>query len=311
VLAVVILVLRPIGVWLSAWGSNLSRNERLFLSWVAPRGIVAASVSSLFAFELVDFGYEGARVLGPLVFLIIVGTVLIQGSTAKWLAQRLGVSDADPQGFLFMGASRLAQELALVLQRSDFVVRLIDSNSINVREARLRGLDAAQGDLLSDFVETNIDLSGIGRLLALTHNDEANTLACKHFEDEFGSSQVYQLPPDLANRRNPNPNLPQLGRLLFAQNATYQRLDRLLAEGAVIKRTQVTDQFTEDHFRNQYRNSEVIILMAMRGKQVAVSTVNTPVRPLPGWTLISLICDPAKPAVAPQAERSESLPLPA
>ncbi len=88
VLAVVILVLRPLGILFSTWGSNLSNKERLFLAWVAPRGIVAAAVSSLFAYELLHLGVDEARILEPLTFLIIVGTVLIQGGTAKWVRAR-------------------------------------------------------------------------------------------------------------------------------------------------------------------------------------------------------------------------------
>lgn len=306
VLAVVILVLRPLGVVLSARGSELDRRERAFLSWVAPRGIVAAAVSSLFAFELAQLGYDQARAIAPLVFLIIVGTVVIQGGTAKWVAQWLGVREADPQGFLLMGANRLAQELALVLQKEGFAVRLIDTNTYNVTQARLRGLNAAQGNLLTDFVLTNLDLAGIGRLLALTNNDEANALACKHFEHEFGSPAVYQLPPALSVREG-SPSPYQLGRLLFDPKATYARLDHLLEEGAVIKKTPLTPQFTFDNFREQYQDAVVVPLMLIRGKKVEVWTAQRPPQPQPGWSLVSLVRNGAATPAAP-AESDEALP---
>ncbi len=288
-LGVIILVLRPLAVQLSAIGSPLQRNERLFLSWIAPRGIVAAAVSSLFAFELVEMGYAEARILTPLTFLVIVGTVVLQGSTAKWLAQRLGVSEADPQGFLFMGANPLAQELALALQKAGFMVRLIDANLSSVVEARLRGLNASQGNLLSEFVETHLDLAGIGRLLALTNNDEANALACKHFEDEFGSSEVYQLSPQLPAGQNTNLNRFQLGRLLFSRDATFNRLTEMLNSGATIKMTPLTEQFTFQAFRNEYQAQDFLLLMAIQGKRVLISTVDAPLEPEPGWTLITLV----------------------
>ncbi len=232
VLGVVILILRPLGVQLSTLGSDLKRNERLFLSWIAPRGIVAAAVSSLFAYELTQFGYEEARILGPLTFLIIVGTVLIQGGTARYVARRLGVSEADPQGFLFMGANRLAQELGMVLQDAGFVVRMIDDNQVNVSQARMRGLNAGLGNLLSDFLETHIDLSGIGRLLALTNNDEANALGCKHFEDEFGSSAVYQLPPDFSNQQRSNPDRSPTRTNSLCQGCDLPALERHVGTGS-------------------------------------------------------------------------------
>jgi len=288
VLGVVILVLRPLGIFLSAWGSNLSRSERLFLSWVAPRGIVAAAVSSLFAYELVQLGIAEASILAPMTFLIIVGTVLIQGGTAKWVARALGVSEADPQGIMLMGANRLAQELGLTLQQAGIEVRLIDSNQSNVTGARLRGLKASQGNVLSDYLETTIDLAGIGRLLALTNNDEANALACKQFEDEFGSSEVYQLPPHFPERNNGAPNRFQLGRLLFEREATYPRLLELLDQGAVIKATALTEQFTWRQFQDEYAGSEGIALMAIQGKQLVIATTDRPLQPQPGWVVVHL-----------------------
>ena len=199
-LAVVILVLRPIGIQLSALGSTLSRNERLFLSWIAPRGIVAAAISSLFAFELIKEGFAEAGIVAPLTLLVIVGTVVLQGSTAKWVAEKLGVREADPQGFLIMGCNQIARMLGRVLQDEGFIVRLVDTNWERVYNARMDGLPVTHGNLLSEYVESNLDLGGIGRLLAMTRNDEANALACQHLREEFGSSSVFQLMPEASYR---------------------------------------------------------------------------------------------------------------
>ncbi len=291
-LAVVMFVLRPVGVQLSALGSNLTRNERLFLSWIAPRGIVAASVSALFAFRLVERGYPEAAILEPLVFLVIVGTVLLQGITAKPFAQRLGISEADPQGCLIMGADRFACDLAATIKKAGFVVRLVDVNRANVLAARLRGLDAIQANILSEYVESELDLSGIGRLLAVTHNDEANALACKHFEDEFTSQEVYQLVPQLSEREQSALNLPNLGHLLFGRQATCENINQRLENGAVIKTTPITDKFTPDDFR-RLNGADPLILAAYRGKEIVISTLDRPVTPQIGWTLISLIKEPA------------------
>ncbi len=309
-LAVVIFVLRPLGVWVSARGSTLNRNEQLFLSWISPRGIVAAAVSSLFAYELTAAGYEAARVVAPLIFLVIVGTVVLQGSTAKWVARKLGVAEADPQGFLFVGADRLAQEIALGLKNEDVAVKLIDANPLNVTQARLRGLNAIQGNILSEFLESEIDLAGIGRLLALTSNDEANALACKNFEDEFGSSEVYQLPPNLDGRRNGQmPNRRGLGRLAFGTDATYAYLMGLIEAGAVVKKTPLTQQFDFQSFKAQYAQSEMVPLMAIRGKKVVVGTVEKPLQPSPGWTVLSLVRGPVaqQPSQTVAAEALERL----
>lgn len=289
-LLVVMFILRPLSVQSSALGSNLTSRERLFLSWIAPRGIVAASVSSLFVFRLTARGMDEAAILAPLVFLIIVGTVLAQGMTAKPLAKKLGISEADPQGFLIMGADLFARELALTIQRAGLTVRLVDVNRANIQIARLAGLDALEGNILSEYVESDLDLSGIGRLLAVTHNDEANALACKHFEDEFSSQEVYQLAPQLTEREQSALNHPNLGRLLFAKDATHEAVRNRLQTGAVFKMTSFTEEFTIDDFRELY-GEDALILIGYRGKKVTVSTSMRPVTPQQGWTVISLVTD--------------------
>lgn len=286
-LLVVMFVLRPIGVALSTLRSNLSRNERVLLGWIAPRGIVAASVSSLFAFTLLERGITEAAIIAPLIFLIIVGTVLSQGLTAKPLAKRLGVSEADPQGLLVMGANRFARELAAVLHRTGVDVRLVDANRRNVMQARLNGLDAVAGNMLSEFVESDLDLSGMGRLLALTANDEANALACQHFVDEFGSAEVFQLPPDLSPRSGDAPNQPRLGRLLFGPEATFAHLLQRLEDGAVIKATQLTDKYTWEDFQREQRDRAVPLLAVGQGR-ITLATTDRPFRPPVGSQLITL-----------------------
>ncbi len=286
-LLVIMFVLRPLGVLLSTLRSNLSRNERLFLAWIAPRGIVAASISSLFGFTLVSMGMNQAAGIAPLIFLIIVGTVLTQGLTAKLLAQRLQVSEADPQGIILMGANHFARELAAALQRAAVDVRLVDTNRDNVNQARLNGLDAIQENMLSEHVESDIDLSGMGRLLALTENDEANTLACQHLTDEFGSSHVYQLPPKLSPRNGETPGELLTGRLLFAPDATSAALTAQMEQGAAIKTTQLTEKYGWDDFVRE-QGPAVLPLLSVRQGRISIATCERTFKPQAGSQIISL-----------------------
>ena len=286
-LLVVMLVLRPLGVWLSTLRSNLTGNERLFLAWIAPRGIVAASISSLFAYTLVDLGRVDAAIIAPLIFLVIVGTVLVQGLTAKPLARRLGVAEADPQGVLLMGAGPFGRDLAAALQRAGIAVRLVDTNRGNVVQARLAGLDAVQGNILAEQVEDDLDLSGLGRLLALTENDEANALACRHFAEEFGSSRVYQLPPQLPTREGHAPSEPRLGRLLFAPGATPATLAERLGRGATVKATSLTGKYTWEDFQRD-GGAQSLPLLAVRNGSLTIATVDKPLKPAPGSTVVAL-----------------------
>jgi NhaP-type Na+/H+ or K+/H+ antiporter len=283
VLAAVMFVVRPLGVFLTTLGSSLSRNERLFLAWIAPRGIVAAAVTSLFVFELrhstvLDPALaRDAAILGPLVFLIIAGTVFIQGGTAKLWARRLGVSDADPQGFLIMGANPVARALGRALALAGVPVRLVDFNRFNVEQAQAEGLSAQLGDMLSDFVESDLDLAGLGRLLALTSNDEANALACQHFEDQFGSAGVYQLAPHPAKSGQASPFQRQAGRILFAPDATYRTVMERLARGAAVKLVDAGALPSNGTAPDDGQPSAPLLLMKIgRDGKVAVATAEQP-----------------------------------
>lgn len=291
-LAVVIFVIRPINIQVSAIGSRLTGKERLFLSWVAPRGIVAAAITALFAFRLQELGFEDARVLEPLVFLVIVGTVVLQGSTAKWFARQLGVAEAEPQGFLLVGANPFGRLLASAIKEAGFVVRLVDTDYENVRLARMEGLDVYHGNVLSEYTEEHLSLSGIGRLLALTSNDEANALACRHFKDEFGSAGIFQLVPHSLgqNDRNRSPGLRSLGRLLFCREASNERLVDDARRGAIVKRTKLTSEFSYDDLKAEHGES-FVPLMAVQNKTVYVATLDEEFAPQAGWTVLSLVVE--------------------
>lgn len=287
VLLIVMLVLRPLSIAVASFGSSLTRNERLFLSWIAPRGIVAAAVSSLFSFNLVELGYTDAAILGPLTFLVIVATVLIQGGTAKPVARVLGVAEADPQGLLIMGSHPFSRRLAETLVAQGIAVRLVDSNWDRVREARMQSLEAQHANVLSMESDTDFDLTGIGRLLAMTSNDEANALACKHLEEEFGSAHVYQLPPRSQAANNGEHTPLQLGRLLFDRSATFDLLTARIEAGDTIVATKLTDQFSYADLK-QREGDGLIPLLACQRNRLTVATVEQDFSPSPGWTVIAL-----------------------
>lgn len=238
-LGAVILVIRPASVFLSTLGSSLDLREKAFLGWIAPRGIVAAAVSSLFASKLVAAGFEGADTLVPLVFLVIASTVLLGSLTAKPVAQALGVAEPDPQGFLILGAHGMARRVGKFLESEGLPVLLADTNWSNVAAARLEGLPAYYGSVLSDRSDDEVRLSGIGRLLALTSNDEANALAALKYARAFGSQNVFQLAPGRSRPSREELSIEQRGRLAFGPDVDYARLEELFERGAVLSRTEI------------------------------------------------------------------------
>ncbi|NJL55672.1 sodium:proton antiporter [bacterium] len=237
-----LLIVRPLTIWLCTFGSPLSWQERAFISWMAPRGIVAAATASLFGLELTALNLAGAEQLAPVVFAVIIGSVVIYGVTAGPLAQRLGLSQANPQGTLIVGAHGWARAIAHALKKAGFQVLLVDTNWTNVQQARMEGLDIVYANILSSQTDELLDLTGIGRVLALISNDEVNTLTSLKFARLFGRAQVYQLPPEQGDHERLKMGNELSGRLLFGEGKSYANLDLLFAQGE-IKITQLTPEF--------------------------------------------------------------------
>ena len=175
------LVVRPVTVALSSIGSGLTWRERALIGWVAPRGIVAASVSALFALRLDALGVPGADALVPLVFTLIIGTVVLQSATARPLALWLKVAEPEPRGVLIFGSDKVARAIGKVLGEAGFHVLLADDDWDGIRLARMEGLTTYFGNPASPHAERCLDLTGIGRLLAMSTHRERNSLVCVHY----------------------------------------------------------------------------------------------------------------------------------
>ncbi len=190
---VVAFVVRPIGVFLSTKGSDLKMNERVFISWVGPRGIVAAGIASLFGSKLIIAGEPGAEYITPLVFMIVLGTVLLNATTARLFAKAIGVFLTKSQGILIIGASEVSRLIARYLQKNGRHVVLVDSNANNIRAARDLDLAAIEGNIYSDDLVSDIELSDVGYLMALTGNNEINSYVLEKFKKQFGENGSFRL----------------------------------------------------------------------------------------------------------------------
>ncbi|QQX77645.1 MULTISPECIES: cation:proton antiporter [Aequorivita] len=192
-MAIVIFVLRPLGVFLSTVNSSLKTNEKIFISWVGPRGIVAAGIASLFGTKLVLKGEPGAEYITPLVFAVVLVTVLLNATTARPFASMVGVFLKKSDGILIVGASKVSRLIASYLQKSGRHVVLLDSNRLNVNKAKELGLDAITANIYSDELTDNIELNDMGYLLAMTGNDEINKHAINRFGKYFGENGTFRL----------------------------------------------------------------------------------------------------------------------
>jgi len=189
----VVFVIRPLAVFVSAYGSKLKANEKMFISWVGPRGIVAAGIASLFGSKLSAEDVVGAEYITPLVFMIVLGTVLLNATTARLFAKVSGVFLTKSEGILIIGASKVSRLIAQYLIDNGRHVVLVDSNQNNVNEAEKLGIEAHTENIYSDTLKDNVEFNDIGYLLALTGNADINKYAVEKFGAQFGENGSFRL----------------------------------------------------------------------------------------------------------------------
>lgn len=288
--AILVFILRPLSVILSTLKSGVTTKEKIFLSWMAPRGIVAAAISSIFALELARHGHANTDDIVTYVFLVIIGTVTLYGLSSSWLAHNLGLAAPNPQGLLIMGAHAFSRELARRFQELEFPVLIVDNNAANVALCHRQGLRVYQGNLLAENTKPYLDLSGLGKLLALTGNDEANSLAAVHFCEVFTRSNVFQLTP----RRSENGEgdmQPQYlrGRYLFNSELTISEIYSVFNRTEKIFMEKIGEDFDSEAFAKEVETGDLVPLFVVtEARQIQPwSEASKPV-PKPGQILLCL-----------------------
>ena len=289
---VLIIFVRPVMVYISTLGTRLSWAERTFAAWMAPRGIVAAAVASVFALEMEAAGIQGAERMVPVVFLVIILTVAFYGLTSGPLARRLGLSRGAPQGVLFLGSHEWARELAKTLVEADVEVLMVDTNHHDVQAARLEGLPAYYGSVLSEEFELTAPLEAIGNVLAMTHNDEVNALACLQLAPTVGRAHTFQVQGHDDDGGEEERPLHLRGRYLFDEGVRYWDVEARFRNGAIVKRTRLGEEFGLREFIEHYQQdgAPVVPLFLVREDgRVQPFTKKGNLEPQVGDTLIALV----------------------
>nr|WP_321221346.1 sodium:proton antiporter [uncultured Psychroserpens sp.] len=241
--AAVVFIIRPIGVFLSTQGSTLKLKEKLFISWVGPRGIVAAGIASLFGLKLAKEGVPGAEYITPLVFMIVLGTVLLNATTARLFAKMVGVFLTTSDGILIVGASKVSRLIGHYLESNGRHVVLIDSNQSNIDKAKELGLEAINSNIYSDTLMDNIELNDVGYLMALTASNDINKYAINKFGKQFGENGSFRL-VSVDEMRDSNNN-PKEG--LFSHTDDYMTLNNVVRKFPSIQEIELKDK---DHYES-------------------------------------------------------------
>jgi len=272
--------------------SPVSWRERALLAWIAPRGIVAAAVSALFALRLDRLGVPGGDKLVPLTFLMIIGTVLIQSATAAPLARWLKVADPDPNGVLVVGADRLARVVAKALAELKLPVVVADDDWHGISEARMQGLRTFFGNPVSEHADRHLDLVGIGRLLALSRRRELNSLACVRYRPEFGANRVVYLrvlPPEGGEASRTDFAQQLAAPRLLGDEVSRPQLESLLDRGWRLKSTRLSEDFGFAEFGARLGGQALVPFALDERGQLQVATDSYRLEPKPGWTVLAFV----------------------
>jgi NhaP-type Na+/H+ or K+/H+ antiporter len=286
-LLVIIVIARPLSVFVSSFFSKLSGKEKLFLAAMAPRGIVAVSVASLFAIELEEAGFVGAEQLVNVTFMVVVGTVVVYSLLAKPLASRLDIVQKQPQGTLIVGAHHWARQIALAIQEAGFDVWLVDTNGRHIENAIDSGLPGFHDSIMADGILDDLPMECIGRLLALTDNSELNALAGVRFGKWLGEDHIYQLAP--TRKGSHQPITTELrSRILFGEEMTFKVLERGYFEETQVVIIKQDALNTLKAFEDEGLYSKVLFVISDNGR-LLVSTCENPLMPRAGQTAICLV----------------------
>lgn len=293
---VLVLVGRPASVFAATIKSGLSVREKLFLCWMAPRGIVAAAGASIFSLALEDqiasgrLELAGVGQIVPITFTVIIATVTFYGLTAPLAARILGVSDQNPQGVLIVGCSPWVRAIAAVLKKRNLTLLMVDSNRINVRAAKMEHLPAWQGSILAEYALRDLDLRGIGRVLALTPNEEVNTLALQRLSELFDTAGLYTLPLRAPKKKEEQkPTVRGIGRHLFDIEIDLETIESRFEKGWVIKATTLSQEFTFEDWRMLYGPNAVVMFVVSPAGNVAIMTAEREPAADSGSTIIGLV----------------------
>jgi NhaP-type Na+/H+ or K+/H+ antiporter len=282
-------IVRPATVFISLLGSSVPWNERAFIAWIAPRGIVLVAISGLFALRLSDLGYNDGQVLTALSFAVVVATVVAHGFTIDLVAKWLGVKGTTRPGILIVGSTPWTIALAKQVQALSTPVMVVDSSWQRLSAARREGLPFYHGEILNEATEHNLDLTPYQVLIAATQNEAYNTLVCNEFAHEIGRDSVYQLGDN--QQGDDKHSLPETlrGRALFESGFGVDEVAERTAQGWVFRKTKLSEAFDFEKAQEKLPDSANMLLLVRASGELRFFTHAVRPTPKAGDTILSFI----------------------
>lgn len=267
---VLMLVVRPLSVALCTLKSDLNWRHKLFIAWVAPRGIVSASVASLFAILLTRAGINGGEAIKALVFLTILMTVFIQGLTARWVAKGLKITSSAATGAVIVGCNPLGRLIGCLFQEQGENVVLIDTDAAACQQAKEEGLTVLQSSALDTKILQEAGIESMGTFLVLTNNSEVNLVLAQRAGEEFHPPRVLA-----AFAGTPNPDKNKVNQV-FLPSFSVKEWNQYLDDNQIKlgKTIFKTDDLSEQQTRltKLIENGELLPLLLRRDNSLQVVT---------------------------------------
>lgn len=293
--AATLFMVRPLAVLCSMIGSAVPFRERLFIAWIAPRGIVAVAVSGFFAAALAEFGYPEAEQLVPYAFAIVFATVVLHGFSAPWLARRLDLVSAQKPGVLIVGASPWSLALACAFKELDVPVTVADTSWHRLKPVRLADIPTYFGEILSEATEEHLDMQQFGTLIAATGNEAYNALVCTEFAPEMDRANIFQLGGETEDDPMDLP-FTLKGKRLFKPALSLDDLLTRHYRGWGFQKTTLTEEYGFDaHQANVTDEAEGVLILRASGRMTTYRSAETR-PPGPGDALLTYV--PPEPAAS-------------
>ncbi|SFO90694.1 cation:proton antiporter [Qipengyuania nanhaisediminis] len=304
-LLALLFLVRPATILISLLGTNIPWNERLFLAWIAPRGIVLVAISGLFALRLSDLGFTDGNLLIGLSFAVVVVTIVAHGFTVDFVAKLLKVKGATRPGILIVGSTPWTIALAEQVQEMKAPVLIVDSSWQRLALARQKGIPFYHGEILNEATEHNLELAPYQNLVAATENEAYNALVCNEFAHEIGRDAVFQLGE--AAQSDDKHSLPESlrGRALFESGFGVEDVSERQRQGWVFRKTKLSDEFDFEDAQERLPDAANMLLLIRRGGVIRFFTHASRPEPRAGDTILSFL--PPQPRTAEEnAARKKS-----